>query len=530
MGRKSRRPSGRMPEQSAEDAFAEQHERVELEPVGLRADDEPIAKPQDLYEYGAVSEDDSDAHVEEDEWAESSDEEDEVDALRREERQERYADEEKRAERREQLLTKQWGRRATNYYGADVLHEVVDSEDSAAEDEVEEAARLQQQRAEQAEMQDYEDDLEQLLLQREQEQAEALKLLDVEASLDTLDSMPEERVDDKEDALRRLQTLAPEVEGMTHAFRELSVEVRELATILQRAEALLSESSALKKRYRKELASHRGLRVLRARFDTASAHCTSLLFYLLMQARGTRQTDHPVVKRLLQTQQLLDSLDSLLEDGSLQQETLQLLSQLERKAAKRQRKKQLEETHEETSAAKKSAKKAKKKTQSKAREAALESEASEAALESEALESEAALEIEASEAESVHAKALRFMQSVADETAQRKTERAEKYTRKWHGYRQDDDLAQAFVQHGKDGQQHELHRRAASKAIIDNRGLMRYRSRLSRNPRKKMRVKFAKALAKRRTVVREYKAPKGPYQGFETGINPHVSHSVDLRR
>lgn len=72
--------------------------------------------------------------------------------------------------------------------------------------------------------------------------------------------------------------------------------------------------------------------------------------------------------------------------------------------------------------------------------------------------------------------------------------------------------------------------RPVGRDIMKNRGLTRYRNKDLKNPRKKNRLKYEKALIKRRSTVQEFKGKKmgGAYGGEQSGIKKTLTRSVRL--
>lgn len=68
-------------------------------------------------------------------------------------------------------------------------------------------------------------------------------------------------------------------------------------------------------------------------------------------------------------------------------------------------------------------------------------------------------------------------------------------------------------------------RRAASRAVVRNKGLAPHRTSKYRNPRVKKRIKYGKALVRRKGQVREMRNEKEGYAGETTGVRRGVGKS-----
>eukprot|EP00271_Cylindrocystis_brebissonii_P002772 TRINITY_DN13573_c0_g1_i1.p1 TRINITY_DN13573_c0_g1~~TRINITY_DN13573_c0_g1_i1.p1 ORF type:complete len:875 (-),score=338.73 TRINITY_DN13573_c0_g1_i1:369-2879(-) len=71
-------------------------------------------------------------------------------------------------------------------------------------------------------------------------------------------------------------------------------------------------------------------------------------------------------------------------------------------------------------------------------------------------------------------------------------------------------------------------KRSITREMTKNRGLTPHRNKLVRNPRKKYKVKHAKAVVRRKGQFRDVQQQTAPYGGQVAGIKANVSHSVRL--
>lgn len=71
-------------------------------------------------------------------------------------------------------------------------------------------------------------------------------------------------------------------------------------------------------------------------------------------------------------------------------------------------------------------------------------------------------------------------------------------------------------------------KRGVTYQIMKNKGLMPHRKKEDRNPRKRMRNKFDKALTKRKSMVQEIRQENAPFSGEKSGIRANVVRSTKL--
>lgn len=84
-------------------------------------------------------------------------------------------------------------------------------------------------------------------------------------------------------------------------------------------------------------------------------------------------------------------------------------------------------------------------------------------------------------------------------------------------------LRESYLDLAKDG------KRKASQKILNNRGLVRYRNKLTKNPRVKFRRKYEKKLKIRAHRIKEFKETKDAnYVGEGSGIKDNVTKSIPL--
>ncbi|KAL0432894.1 UNVERIFIED_CONTAM: Something about silencing protein 10 [Sesamum latifolium] len=110
---------------------------------------------------------------------------------------------------------------------------------------------------------------------------------------------------------------------------------------------------------------------------------------------------------------------------------------------------------------------------------------------------------------------LEYYKQVERQHAAKLAAKSEKYSRK----QEVPSLPDTVV----DGKRHITHQ------IEKNRGLTRARKKLTKNPRKKYKLKHKKAEVRRKGQVREIRKPAGPYGGEASGINAGISRSVRFK-
>lgn len=110
---------------------------------------------------------------------------------------------------------------------------------------------------------------------------------------------------------------------------------------------------------------------------------------------------------------------------------------------------------------------------------------------------------------------LEYYKQVERQHAAKLAIKSEKYSRK----QEVPSLPDTVV----DGKRHITHQ------IEKNRGLTRARKKLTKNPRKKYKLKHKKAEVRRKGQVREIRKPAGPYGGEASGINAGISRSVRFK-
>lgn len=77
-------------------------------------------------------------------------------------------------------------------------------------------------------------------------------------------------------------------------------------------------------------------------------------------------------------------------------------------------------------------------------------------------------------------------------------------------------------------EKHESRKRPINMHILKNRGLTPYKKKAYRNPRVKHKLKYKKAMSKRRRVVIEAKTPYHRYSGESAGIKTSTIKSIRL--
>ncbi|KAG5672722.1 hypothetical protein PVAND_002823 [Polypedilum vanderplanki] len=216
-----------------------------------------------------------------------------------------------------------------------------------------------------------------------------------------------------------------------------------------------------------ELPKHPFVDFIKCRLKLILDYCTNISFYLMLKAKRTKVKNHPIVKRLVQFRQLINQLDDIFE-YVIQPQITVLLSQANEKSSPDSFKEKLLNI----------------------------------------LKPKANIDGEQSDEESEEEKPL-FSANQDDN---------------------DEDInEQSLEQMDIEEEEKDAGKRKITRQIAKNKGLTVSKRRELRNPRVKNKLKFTKAVKRRKGAVQPIRSKAEVYGGEKTGIKTHVKRSVKIK-
>ena len=400
---------------------------------------------------------------------------------------------------------RRWGSKKKYYYGGNTGQEMDDDLDDSdlEEDKMEEieAAKLQ---SKQLAMMEEEDFLDTFVPKKVEEKKKDKKVV-------TVDSVTKDfsKLSAKEQSqLFRQQN--PEFDGVVADFHESLAEAAKLSKVVS-----LAESG--------EIPAGPCLDFVRYKLEILLNYSTNISAYLMFKSKGINLTLHPVTGRLVQYRQLLDQLREV--DSQVTEQVNTLLERLERgesvkslvKEERRRVKRELLRKKAKPLKFKKIEservkKKEKKKKKERIENADLEEELT--------LDERMALEVY---------QAMRKKKN--DDAEESEEEEDEDIVDENISNAEEEEItpANTYNNENEDLEEDDIEvdeKRGITYKIAKNKGLTPKRSKLQRNPRVKNRVKYQKAMKRRKGAVREVRDQNTKYGGEASGINMRVKKGV----
>lgn len=407
----------------------------------------------------------------------------------------------------EQEDLRRWGSKKKSYYGGNTGQEMEDDLDDSdlEEDKMEEieAAKLQ---SKQLEMMEEEDFLDTFVPKKVEDKKKEKKVL-------TVDSVTKDfsKLSSKEQSqLFRQQN--PEFDGVVADFHESLAEAAKLSRVVS-----LAESG--------EIPAGPCLDFVRYKLEILLNYSTNISAYLMFKSKGTNLTLHPVTGRLVQYRQLLDQVQDL--DSQVMEQVNTVLARLDKgesmrtlvKEEKRRVRREAERKKSKPIKFKKIESEVTKKKERKKKEKKAAPEVEEGLTQDErmALEVYQAMRkkktVEESEDED------EVNEDIEDRNESEDEEQEELNNAPENTYNnENEDIEEDDIEGDE--------KRGITYKIAKNKGLTPKRSKLQRNPRVKNRVKYQKAMKRRKGAVREVRDQNTKYGGEASGINMRVKKGV----
>ena len=413
------------------------------------------------------------------------------------------------AEQEEDL--KRWGRKKRSYYGGNTGQEMEeDLDDSDLEEnkmEEIEAAKLQ---SKQLEMMEEEDFLDTFVPKKIEEKKKTQKVAVVDSVAKDFSKLTTK----EQSKLFRQQN--PEFDGVVADLHHSLAEAAKLSKVVSLAEA-------------GDLPAGPCLDFVRYKLEILLNYSTNISAYLMFKAKGTNLTLHPVTGRLVQYRQLLDQVEEAgtevmdqvnsLLSGLSQGEDVKTLVKEERRRVARELKRKNSKSLKFNKAEPESSRKGEKKKKNNKKEKKESPKVDEGLTRDEqmALEVYQAMrkkkDVEQSDDEEY--------EDIDEEDGEEAEESSAVPGTSENTYNNaNEDLEEDEIDDIDEG------KRGITYKIAKNKGLTPKRSKLQRNPRVKNRVKYQKAMKRRKGAVREVRDQNTKYGGEASGINTRVKKGV----
>ena len=412
---------------------------------------------------------------------------------------------------------RKWGTKKKHYYGGNTGEEIDEDLDESdlEEDKMEEmeAAKLQSR---QLEMMEEEDFLDAFVPKKSEDGKKSKTDKKTEATVDSVTKDLSKLSAKEQGKLFRQQN--PEFDGVVADFNMRMKDAIKLSKLVSLADA-------------GEIPEGPVLDLIRYKLEILLNYCTNISAYLMFKSQGVSLTLHPVTTRLVQFRQLIDKVETVDTEVSEQVdklvkrldagESIKTLVKEERRRIKRDNERLSKSNIKFADKQKQESKKTKKKKKAKKTVEQAENVEKEDENEGLTVDERMALEVydavrknkrklEDSEEEASNGDDEENNEEGSQDDEEERQEDVNTYNNE-HEDLEDDDIDE---------------KRAITYKIAKNKGLTPKRSKLQRNPRVKNRMKYTKALKRRKGAVREVREQTSKYGGEASGINMRVKKGV----
>ena len=412
---------------------------------------------------------------------------------------------------------RKWGTKKKHYYGGNTGEEIDEdlNESDLEEDKMEEieAAKLQSR---QLDMMEEEDFLGAFVPKKIEEKKRKTNKTTVDSITKDLSKLSAK----EQGKLFRQQN--PEFDGVVADFNLRMKEAIKLSKLVSLADA-------------GEIPEGPVLDLVRCKLEILLNYCTNISAYLMFKSQAVSLTLHPITTRLVQFRQLIDKVEAIDKDVSKQidnlvkqldaGESIKALVKEEKRRIKRDNERKNKSKIKIADKQKHETKKTKKKSK-KSKKSAEQAENIEKEHESEGLTVDEKMALQVYDA--VRKNKRKQVDSDEDYLSN-PDDNDEKDRADYDNSEKEEEskVGNTYNNEDEDLEDDDIdEKRAITYKIAKNKGLTPKRSKLQRNPRVKNRMKYTKALKRRKGAVREVREQTSKYGGEASGINIRVKKGV----